>query len=365
VLSLAAAAAPPALVSQEIEIRLEPARTVLGSCPGETLEVAVRLLNPAGTEIGGYQIFLRYPARFFEPVRYEAEEIDDFVQTAGFAASPYRPCTAAVADGWSDGSGDDVVAVTASAIAEGDQQLFTGRDAVLGRFSFRPRGEATEAEGAEFAPNTEACHAPIDQGTRVFGARGATLSERSPASFTVRVTDAGPTVSALSCTDVGDGAVYLRWSPPPLSEVGGYAIYRNSAQIARFAVNFIEEYTDRSPPAGTVLYEVAVVARGGAEGCRVSSTIERGTGVRFIRGDANRDGRVNVSDAVAVLEHLFRGNLMSCLDAGDFDDDGDVNITDAVNILGYLFQPGPRAPVPPPFESAGFDPTPDALDCKA
>jgi hypothetical protein len=256
------------------------------------------------------------------------------------------------------------VAVTASAISEQETDLFTGRDAELGRFVFRSRGEATGGSGAAFAPNTESCHSPIEQVTRVFGARGAALTLTPPTGFTVVVTDAGPSVTALSCTDLGDG-VYVRWSPPPLGEVGGYVIYRNSTVIARFAVNFIEEYNDRTAPSGTLVYEVAIVARGGSEGCKASCTLERGTGVRFIRGDANRDGRVNITDAVTVLEPLFRGNTMSCLDAGDFDDGGSVNITDAVNILDYLFKPGDRPPVPLPFESAGLDPTADDLDCRA
>jgi hypothetical protein len=350
--------------AQQVEIRLEPARTSISSCPGETLEVAVRLVNPARTPVAGYQVFLRFPARFFEPVRYDALEIDGHVQTAGFPGSAFRPCAEEVADGWSDGAGEDVVAALASAVAEGEQDLFTGASAELGRFVFRPRGEATAGGGAAFLSNAGSCHSPIEQVTRVFGARGVALSGASPGGFSVAVTDAGPAVGSLSATDLGE-SVYLQWSPPPLGQVGGYAIYRNSVSIARFSVNFVVDYTDSDPPPGTVVYEVAVIDRQAREGCRASATIERGSGIRFLRGDANRDGRINLTDAVRVLDHLFGGNLLGCLDAGDFDDSGVLNISDAVSILGHLFQPGPRPPVPPPFESPGFDPTPDDLDCGA
>jgi RHS repeat-associated protein len=81
----------------------------------------------------------------------------------------------------------------------------------------------------------------------------------------------------------------------------------------------------------------------------------------FLRGDANTDGRVDISDAVTVLLHLFRGRLLSCLDAADADDSGVLVLTDAIFLLDYLFRAGP--PLPPPFTGCGADPTADALDC--
>ncbi len=70
---------------------------------------------------------------------------------------------------------------------------------------------------------------------------------------------------------------------------------------------------------------------------------------QFRRGDADSSGRINVSDAIAVLFHLFRGEPASCPDAADFDDFGTVEWDDAILILRYLFlgldapaAPGPR-----------------------
>ena len=59
----------------------------------------------------------------------------------------------------------------------------------------------------------------------------------------------------------------------------------------------------------------------------------------FIRGDANQSSRVNLSDALALLEHLFAGGAerLRCLDAGDANDDGRLNVTDAVFVLQHLF----------------------------
>jgi hypothetical protein len=86
--------------------------------------------------------------------------------------------------------------------------------------------------------------------------------------------------------------------------------------------------------------------------------------VRFVRGDTNQDGRVNISDALVVIGYLFRdGAPLSCLDAADSDDSGRVDLTDAIFFLNHLFLGGP--PPPPPYPQDGPDPTPDELECAA
>jgi hypothetical protein len=86
---------------------------------------------------------------------------------------------------------------------------------------------------------------------------------------------------------------------------------------------------------------------------------------RFVRGDANESGRVDISDAACVLVHLFVGTgpcaRPSCLDPFDADDSGAVEVTDAVSLLGFLFRGG--APPPAPFPAAGEDSTDDDLAC--
>jgi len=82
---------------------------------------------------------------------------------------------------------------------------------------------------------------------------------------------------------------------------------------------------------------------------------------QFIRGDANGDGSVDVSDAVKIVFHLFSGADLTCRDAADIDDDEQLNITDAVRLLGHLFRGGP--PPADPYPGAGPDPDGDALDC--
>ena len=83
----------------------------------------------------------------------------------------------------------------------------------------------------------------------------------------------------------------------------------------------------------------------------------------FVRGDTNSDGRVDLSDVVAVLRYLFAARAApSCLRTADANDNGEVDIADAVYILGYLFGGGPVLPAP--FPGCGFDGTADALGCE-
>ena len=82
----------------------------------------------------------------------------------------------------------------------------------------------------------------------------------------------------------------------------------------------------------------------------------------FIRGDANRDFTVDISDPILLLDLLFGSTTqLNCEDAGDANDDGSLDISDAVVILQELFNGS--GPLPPPYPVAGDDPTPDALGC--
>lgn len=81
----------------------------------------------------------------------------------------------------------------------------------------------------------------------------------------------------------------------------------------------------------------------------------------WVRGDADGNGMVDISDPLRILFVLFAGAATDCEDALDADDDGNVAITDAIRILTYLFRGGP--PPTEPFPEAGLDPTPDGLGC--
>jgi len=82
----------------------------------------------------------------------------------------------------------------------------------------------------------------------------------------------------------------------------------------------------------------------------------------FIRGDFNSDGKVDLADAVATLELLYRkAAAPTCRAAANANDDtaGVIDISDAVSILIHLF--GENRNPRPPFPACGN--TADDNDC--
>ena len=77
-----------------------------------------------------------------------------------------------------------------------------------------------------------------------------------------------------------------------------------------------------------------------------------GTNLVFFRGDANDDGQVDQSDAIAVLNHINSGGTV-CTQAADANWDGDVDISDAIYLLSYLNAGGP-APTEPCVARPGY-----------
>lgn len=93
----------------------------------------------------------------------------------------------------------------------------------------------------------------------------------------------------------------------------------------------------------------------------VGAVPEGSEGAVFVRGDADADGSVTVTDPIVILSYLFlRGDEPGCLDAADSNDDGAVDVSDAVRTLLHLFG---GLTLDPPLGACGPDATPDALDC--
>ena len=88
------------------------------------------------------------------------------------------------------------------------------------------------------------------------------------------------------------------------------------------------------------------------------------TEASFSRGDSNRDGVLELADAVAIVGHLFLGNPegLDCEDAADVDDSGHLDLSDAVHLLRFLFS-GDEPPAEP-FPECGRDATRDRLVCR-
>src|SRR5688572_6512992 len=86
--------------------------------------------------------------------------------------------------------------------------------------------------------------------------------------------------------------------------------------------------------------------------------------IPFTRGDVDQGGRIDVTDAIRILEKLFAGGQgVVCDDAADVDDDGSLTLFDSISLLGALFHGGPAPSAP--FPACGEDPTADGLSCEA
>jgi hypothetical protein len=64
---------------------------------------------------------------------------------------------------------------------------------------------------------------------------------------------------------------------------------------------------------------------------------------QFLRGDANGDGVIDISDVVYLINYLFihGPGPVPTLDAGDATCDGVVDASDVVYLINYLFVGGP------------------------
>jgi acid phosphatase type 7 len=85
--------------------------------------------------------------------------------------------------------------------------------------------------------------------------------------------------------------------------------------------------------------------------------------LRFLRGDADLSGALDLADAVIVLNHLFSGGPpLECPAAADSDGNGfPLDLTDPVYLLQHLFLGD--MPPPPPYPECGPAPTADDSGC--
>ncbi|MCA8962503.1 MAG: hypothetical protein KDC38_18385, partial [Planctomycetes bacterium] len=86
---------------------------------------------------------------------------------------------------------------------------------------------------------------------------------------------------------------------------------------------------------------------------------------RYVRGDANLDGLVDLADALAVFRYgqgIVSTVTEACFvpDSCDANDDGVIDVSDGIYLIAYRFAGGPAPPEP--FPDRGFDPTSDTLD---
>ncbi|MCZ6795379.1 MAG: hypothetical protein O7J95_17375 [Planctomycetota bacterium] len=119
-------------------------------------------------------------------------------------------------------------------------------------------------------------------------------------------------------------------------------------------------------------FDLAPLVAGTVVACLDPGEPTGGGEPEFVRGDADANGSINLTDGIVILNFLFLGAAApACMDAADTDDDGGARptLTDAVIVFAWLFSGGnpPREPTPggPTYaaEDCGPDRTADAMDC--
>jgi|APSaa5957512493_1039668.scaffolds.fasta_scaffold00377_4 VCBS repeat-containing protein len=124
------------------------------------------------------------------------------------------------------------------------------------------------------------------------------------------------------------------------------------------------DYTadDNFDGSDTILYVVSD-GHGGTSTASIviSVTAPPSTALAVIRGDANIDGHLDVSDPVETVLYLFDADPVACLLALDSNDDELVDLGDIIYSLNNLFSTGADPAAPFPF--CGLDPTTGSLPC--
>jgi len=63
---------------------------------------------------------------------------------------------------------------------------------------------------------------------------------------------------------------------------------------------------------------------------------------KYLRGDVNKNGAVNLADIIYPVNYIFKGGPAPVpLAAGDVNKDGKVNLSDIIYLVNYIFKGGP------------------------
>jgi hypothetical protein len=153
---------------------------------------------------------------------------------------------------------------------------------------------------------------------------------------------------------------HLRFRVRGTTSAGTYPVVFTRSQAARYhghflaGSGFVYNVARRSGRPFTPEDQFDESTEAGLEDGAVRVGIIGDVGI-FVRGDANLDEAVDVSDPVRILNTLFLGGEpLGCEQAADANRDNRLDISDPVTILNYLF-----------LETSGWSPTPDTVSDEA
>jgi hypothetical protein len=244
-------------------------------------------------------------------------------------------------------------------LAAGDQEtvtvvLDTVEDQPVSGFQFGIRHDDPEARVIDIAPGAAFGDAGIDVVTEGFW--GVTIIEGQGATL-------GCVVDLAA-----DGGIWRTLPACRSDQEVALATFGCRAGAPETMATAIAIAGDLGAPPVAIVVDVDGTSLVPDVGGPVNLTFpcEEITDVDFRRGDANQDGFLNVSDAVAIARAVFgAGNklplIQGCMDSADADDDGAITTADAVYLCHYLYLGGPS--IPAPLGSCGQDPNADDLRC--
>ena len=141
---------------------------------------------------------------------------------------------------------------------------------------------------------------------------------------------AGSTASVFAENTAADGLVLSEGSYLTLDRTTGYVDnIDGTLTVADLKANFEGGITVASPD-GTAKADDAYIS--------TDDTVTAGTDSLkvLIYGDANRDGKVNLSDVSASLQSIAKWNISANTDAVDVDKSGELNLVDVTKLLKAL-----------------------------
>jgi hypothetical protein len=224
-------------------------------------------------------------------------------------------------------------------------------------------GEAAdgEADGAANVARVQAV--PGEHEFGVMGVVGEKTS--SPAVATFVVLDASPItepIRNLTCEFLPEqgGRLVLRWEPGAEEWVAGRVQLPRLKAIVEIEAGATEAIVAASPDGEPQVVELTF-RNADNYYSPFYTPLCTARLPTFLRGDCDGNSRLNITDPIYTLNHLFRGGeRWFCDDACDANDDGELNISDPIALLNYLFASG-RPPAFPGPRECGPDLTPDLL----
>ncbi|MBN1419014.1 MAG: FG-GAP repeat protein [Planctomycetes bacterium] len=162
-----------------------------------------------------------------------------------------------------------------------------------------------------------------------------------------------PEVGDLSCVSPAPLQAALSWTPPTFegSSIDTIEVLEGGERLALALGDGTGVLLQDLAPGPHTFDVIATwfTFDSAPASCTVEVEPQDPIDVRFIRGEVNGDGRMDIGDPVAILNYLFSdGAAPPCIAAADVNADGMVDIGDGVFLLSYLFAHGlePAAPFP-------------------